>query len=111
MAHDGTGTGWNTSFPTNAEFVQDAAKEIRDLRLAMGIRVGKEHEALAAASGGGEHKVGSGKIYSQLLAPTLRPDGTTPLDATDEGRMWFDETLRKLKRWSGTAWIALQSYA
>lgn len=115
MAHDGTGTQWNTAFPTNSELFPDGPKEIRDLRLALQIRLNKEHVDMAAGSVGGEHEAGSAKVYSQLLAPVQRPDATTVLDVNDKGRLWYDETSGKLKRWDGAAWVSVavksESYA
>jgi hypothetical protein len=108
VAHDGTGTSWTEADPQNAEFVKDGAKEMRDLRIGVADRIAKEHEHPAASGAGGEHKAGSAVVYSGS-EPTTRPDGTTALDADDEGRLWNDGGT--LKYWNGTDWVALSSAA
>lgn len=116
MAHDGTGTGWDVTSPADAEFVKDGAKEMRDLRKALGLREGKEHVADAAgtnpllATGGGEHKQGSAVAFYGGAAPTKRPDTVTNLDnAGDRGRFWVDAGV--LKYWNGAAWVAAAAAA
>lgn len=90
MAHDGTGTGWDITAPANADNLPDGAKEIRDLRKGLGIRLDKEHVTSAASSAGGEHKAGSAVAYYQSSAPTQRPDASTTLTAADNGRLFVD---------------------
>lgn len=89
MAHDGTGTGWDTTAPADSDLRSLGAKEIRDLRLAMGIRLNKEHVTLASSSAGGEHKAGSAVAYTDptVSFPVNKPDGSTILDSADEGRL------------------------
>lgn len=105
MAHDGTGTGWDIASPGDAEFVPNGAKEIRDLRKGAAIRHDKEHVALAATSGGGEHKPGSAVAYYGGAAPTTRPDGVTALSAADVGRLWVDAGV--LKAYTGATWSGI----
>lgn len=105
MPHDGSGTGWDIAAPADTDPRKDGAQEIRDLRTGTAIRVNKEHVTLASSSAGGEHKEGSAKAYlddSGGSAPANRPDGTTPLDADDEGRMLFRH--RRPFFWTGTKW-------
>lgn len=110
MAHDGTGTGWTETDPTNSEFVKDGAKELRDLRIAARIRLAKEHVLPASSSAGGEHKAGSCMTFYGGSAPTKKPDGTTNLHATEDlGRIWNDGG--SLKYWNGTTWVAFTSAA
>ncbi len=89
MAHSGDGTGWTITDPLDSEPRKDGAKEIRDLRTGVGIRIDKEHVALASSSAGGEHKEGSAVIYAEdaVTFPTNKPDGSTALAAADEGRL------------------------
>ncbi len=105
MAHSGDGTGWDTGDPDDTEPRKDGAKEIRDLRTGVGIRVDKEHETLAAASAGGEHKEGSAKAYTSLAAN--RPDGSTPLDADDENRIAVVAGIPYY--WDGTEWLPVNA--
>jgi hypothetical protein len=108
MAHSGTGEGWDTTAPANSDARKDGAKEIRDLRIGIGDRVGKEHVHPVAsatssdANAGGEHKAGSAMFYYGAGAPTKRPDGVTNLNASDQGRMWVNGGT--VKYWDGAAW-------
>jgi hypothetical protein len=106
MAHDGTGTGWDITAPSNDDPISDSAQEQRDLRRGVGIRSDKEHVALAASSVGGEHKAGSAKVYASTSAPTQRPDGSTVFTADDKGRLWVNETDDKdiLSYYDGSSW-------
>ena len=52
------------------------------------------------------HKAGSGRVYYQASAPTLRPDGVTALSAADAGREWVETTYLSRRTWSGSAWVA-----
>jgi hypothetical protein len=104
MANDGTGTLWDDTDPADGALVSDGAKQIRDIRKGVKIRVDKEHEAYGTASAGGEHKAGSAKVYYGGAAPANRPDGATALGAGDAGRLWIDGTIVKV--WSGAAWVA-----
>ena len=74
----GDGTGWNTADPNDSDILKDGDDEIRDVRLGTGIRVDKEHETLATASAGGEHKEGSAKAYYEASAPTNTVYMATP---------------------------------
>lgn len=92
----GDGIGWNIAAPADTDQRSVGAAEIRDLRTGVGIRIDKEHAALAAASAGGEHSTGSAKAYyddtSPLVEPTLRPDGSTALTTADNGRLAMLDT-------------------
>lgn len=96
MAHDGTGTGWDETSPSDSEAIEDGATEVRDLRKAARIRLEKEHVIPATASAGGEHKAGSGMAFHQTTTPTVRPDGTTSFTAADAGRLWVHSTNKNL---------------
>lgn len=99
-----TSADWSESSPALSEPRRDGALEITSLRGAVRTRLLKEHEEPAAASVGGEHLQGSAKVYVDASAPTLRPDGTTALDADDEGRLWYPNGEGPPKIWTGAAW-------
>ena len=104
MGHDGSGNAWTIADPKDSEVLSDGAQEIRDLRTGVGIRVDKEHVALAAGEVGGEHKEGSAVGYVQEAAPVKRPDGSTDFTTADDGRIWFDsDSLLKYR--SGNDWV------
>lgn len=105
MPNDGTGANWDEVDPEDTDFVPVGAQEIRDIRKGVRIRLSKEHDTLATASAGGEHKAGSAKAYYGGAAPTQRPDAATALGVSDAGRIWADGTV--LKVWTGAAWVAL----
>ena len=89
MAHLGDGVLWDILSPVDTELRSVGALEIRDLRIGLGIRIDKEHVALATASAGGEHKAGSAVVYTDptVTFPTNKPDGSTLLNSADEGRL------------------------
>jgi hypothetical protein len=105
MAHDGSGTGWDTAAPANTDDVRNGALEIRDLRVGVALRADKEHVAAGVSSAGGEHKAGSAIPYYQEDEPTLRPDGSTALDSDDAGRLWVDSETGVVSIYDGTEWI------
>ena len=52
------------------------------------------------------HKEGSARGYYASGTPTVRPDGSTSLGTSDDGRIWVDSDTNELYVWSGTAWVA-----
>jgi hypothetical protein len=115
MAHDGTGIDWVNTNPTDSDLYENGAKEIRDLRKGVELRVMKEHQQPATTTGGGEHKKGSGRAFVLTTSPTTRPDGTTAIitsgagdgSAGDDGRLWVNTGVtneRQLKAHDGTGW-------
>jgi hypothetical protein len=115
------GTNWLTTAPDQDQPHGNDYQEHQSTRKSIEFVNNKEHEAIAndpsAADGGGEHKVGSAKIYhgdySTSAAgdnlPTLRPDGATALDASDAGRRAYDTDATYgglYYRWSGSAWVS-----
>lgn len=104
MPSSGDGTAWDATLPTDSANVSDIPVEIRDVRKGVEIREKKEHVLNAGSSVGGEHKQGAAVSYHQNSAPTLRPDGSTTLDASDKGRLWLKATDNSLWIWDGTAW-------
>jgi len=73
-----------------------------------------EHSSYSAKGGssGGSvagdfvHKEGSARGYYASGAPSVRPDGSTTLGTSDDGRLWVDSDTNELYVWSGTAWVA-----
>lgn len=111
-----TGVAWNVAVPDNSQPHGGDFNEHRETKLAVGIRMTKEHVAFAAASAGGEHKEGSANIYvgdysvsaAGDALPTTKPDGSTALDTNDKGRLAYDTDAvygGVLYKWSGTAWV------
>lgn len=100
-----TEADWDESSPSLAQPRRAGALEITSLRKAVGQRLSKEHVDPAAVSVGGEHLMGSAIEYYQANAPTLRPDGATPLDTDDTGRKWIDSDTARPYVWTGSAWI------
>jgi hypothetical protein len=109
MANDGTGTNWDENDPLGNLPARDGQVQLRDLRKGVRQRSEKEHVTFAGAGAGGEHKAGSAKVYRQTAAPTLRPDGATALDASDEGRIWIDDTGLLKYRKSDNTWAGIFS--
>lgn len=102
-------TDWDESSPALNQARRAGAAEILSLRQGTRLRLSREHDTLAAAGAGGTHKQGSAKLYRQAAAPTLRPDGTTPLDSNDAGRLWLDTDTKTIYVWSGSAWEEIES--
>lgn len=104
---------WDENAPLLTDPRRDGALEILSLRQAVGKRVAKEHVDPAAAGVGGEHLEGSARGYYETTAPTNKPDGATPLDAADQGRLWADsdDTDRTLSMWTGTVWEEISKQA
>jgi hypothetical protein len=100
MAHDGTGAGWDETAPADGDPRKDGAKEIRDLRIGVRIRMEEEHITPAASSVGGRHKEGSAMLYRQDDAPTDDPGGTA-LGADDDGRAWLESDTGILRVYDG----------
>lgn len=102
---------WDITSPADDEPLRDGAREVRVLREGLGDRLDREHEELAAAGAGGEHKAGSAKAYFDDADPTNRPDAATPLDADDAGRLFVNtlDGANQIQVWDGTAWIDVKA--
>lgn len=94
---------WNQAFentPAGSESPSLGDDRFRELKSAVRERLNKEH-VMDLASGllaeDGWHESGSAKVYFQSAAPTVRPDGTTALDVTDNGRIWISSTDYKIR--------------
>ena len=110
-----TGVAWDVDSPDNAQVHGNDFLEHRETKLAVGLRMTKEHVAFAGSSVGGEHKEGSANIYvgdysvsaAGDALPTTKPDGATALDTNDKGRMAYDTDAvygGLLYKWTGSAW-------
>lgn len=102
---------WDITSPADDEPLRDGAREVRVLREGLGDRLDREHEELATAGAGGEHKAGSAKAYFDDADPTNRPDAATPLDADDAGRLFVNtlDGANQIQVWDGTAWIDVKA--
>ena len=61
-----------------------------------------------ADEGAAVHRKGSARVYYQAAEPTLRPDATTTLGASDDGRLWIDSDTDTLSGvWNGSAFADL----
>lgn len=114
MAHLST---WNSAYelvPAQADAPSTLGTTGRATRVDIRERMENEHSSYTTKGGtsGGSvaadflHKAGSGRVYYQASAPTLRPDGVTALSAADAGREWVETTYLSRRTWSGSAWVA-----
>ena len=99
------GNDWDETSPALNQARRLGAAEIANLRKAVRQRLLKEHVEPDTANEGGEHKAGSAMCFIGNTEPTVRPDGTTPLDADDKGRLWYYEAGGRVRIWNGSAWI------
>lgn len=98
-------TSWDIASPAAGAFVSAIPLEMRMLRASVKLRIDYEHLALGASGAGGEHKQGSAKAYYQSTEPTLRPDGVTAFNTSDNGRIWYDTATGLYKVYiHGTGW-------
>lgn len=86
---------WDSDFntnPTDDDQARDLDTMILQTRQGSQERLGAEHYFTVGGtqSRHGMHTKGSAVAYTQASAPTVRPDGSTLLDATDNGRLWTD---------------------
>jgi len=95
---------WDESSPAINQPRRNGAVEINALRQAVRLRMAREHELFDELGVGGEHLQGSAKIYVDTTEPTLRPDGTTVLDADDIGRLFWNTDTDRMYVWDGDSW-------
>jgi len=108
---------WDDSFLNDnphgdTGLVRDTGYYINETRQALTERLDDEHEfdpdEPAPQPEQGRHKPGSAVAYAQDDPPQFRPDGITPIDADDKGRLWFDTLNGQIKSWDGvSAWVNL----
>lgn len=93
MAHDGTGSGWDINSPTVDDLLANGRVEIIDIRTGVGLRLSKEHVAPEVDGSGGEHLLGSARVYvvddAEDILDLRKPDGLTAIDSNDEGRLVY----------------------
>ncbi len=80
--------------------------EIRGTRLEFHDRLTKEHVIGGTTVADGAHKEGSARAYYQATEPSLRPDGSSSLDTSDDGRLYVDSDDDALYTWDGSAWAS-----
>jgi hypothetical protein len=108
-------TCWNESSPANNDPINDGATEIRALREAVRAVLENEHQDIDSDSNNtvddtaGAHLEGSAKAYYETGEPSNRPDGSTPLDSDDAGRMWYDSDDSIFKIYDGSSFNAIGS--
>lgn len=100
--------------PADSDPINEGAGEIRDTRQAFVERMAKEHTMYTNSGDGtvaadGWLRSGAAKVYVQASAPTTRPDGSTALSATDNGRLWADSDNNLLYMYSHPNWVSLTS--
>lgn len=110
---------WDDSFLNDnphgdTGLVRDTGYYINETRQALTERLDDEHiydpNEPAPQPNMGMHKHGSAVSYAQDTEPTLRPDGITPLNIDDKGRLWFDTLNGQIKGWDGTTgWVNLSA--
>lgn len=109
---------WNSAYelvPAQADAPSTLGTTGRATRSDIRERMENEHSSYTTKGGtsGGSvaadflHKAGSGRVYYQASAPTLRPDGVTALSAADAGRLWIDSDTAAPYLWTGSAWLAI----
>jgi len=97
---------WTPAFegsPLGSDLVSDVDGAIQDFKAAFAEREIKEHVLADSVANDGWHRAGSAKTYYSATAPTFRPNGTTPIDAADAGRLWVASATKKLQVYTGTA--------
>jgi hypothetical protein len=117
-----TGVGWSTTSPGIGEPHGNDYLEHQETKLALSLRLVKEHVAFSTSTAGGEHKPGSAISYfgdfSASAAgdalPTRRPDAAAPwqdgqtpagtaLTSADYGRLAYDTDAV----FGGVLWVYL----
>ena len=108
MANNGTdGTVWNESAPVSTDLRSNGYVEIRSVRVGVGLRILKEHDTFADSSVGGEHKKGSARAYYQTGDPSQRPDASTNLGSSDDGRLLVHSSTKALSVYTGSSFTAV----
>ena len=105
---------WEVNYPINHTLISALPEEIRKLKASAKTQIDREHETpVDGDATGGEHSNGSAVVYRGTDTPTNRPDGVTALASNDidKARLWIDDndTPPVLKRWNGSAWVALKA--
>ena len=105
------GLTWNQAFedtPADTDNPGAGDDRIREAKSEVRQRADQEHVWLGTASTAETvHREGSARAYYQSSAPTLRPDASTALGASDDGRIWVDSDTNDSYVWNGTAFAGL----
>lgn len=108
---------WNTAYeaaPAGGDSPSGGDDSIRELKQATRERLAKEHKSdlsSGTAALEGWHKQGSAISYYAATAPTTRPDGTTALDSSDYGRLWYKTDTGLAYVYTSTGWVAFLTIA
>ena len=80
---------WDVSKPINHTKIGDLPQEIRDVTSSTKHVLLKEHVLPGTDNAGGQHLLGSTRVYLQSGTPTLDPEGNNlaTADTTDDGRL------------------------
>ena len=94
---------WNQEYedaPTAEDNPSLGYDEFNKLKRGVRQRVENEHRfdfSTPTASAQAWHRQGSAVCYVQETEPTTRPDGTTSLTSSDDGRLWFKPSSYSLR--------------
>lgn len=112
---------WDTYFadrPANGDSPQQVDDRIRETRLAMEERLGREHLLVASDvfdtnNNQGYHRPGSAMAYYQTAAPTTLPDSADALasGALSNGRLWVNTSDDGLYYYKVGTWTRIQAEA
>ena len=116
---------WDATFnvtPSGASSPRYGDDRIRETRVETCNRADQEHVWLNTSSTGQSiHRQGSARVYyvdaeqdeetgELAAAPDLRPDDTTSLGLSDDGRLLVDSATDILYHWTGSEWKATTVY-
>jgi hypothetical protein len=81
---------WNILYPYNHTKMSEWPAYTRDVASSVKIILSKEHEAPGTAQAGGQHLMGSSRVYLDSVAPVVDPEGSsleTAASTGDNGRI------------------------
>ncbi len=103
---------WDSAFEASPAGTDDPSvgdDKIRQVKAAVRERAEKEHYWRTAESSSihGWHREGSAKAYYEADAPSKRPDGSTNLTASDNGRLWVNSDTGLLYAYVHPNWVGM----
>jgi hypothetical protein len=83
------GNDWDVSKPINHTKIGDVPQEIRDVKSSTKHVILKEHVTPGTDNAGGQHLLGSTRVYLESTEPVVDPEGNSlaTADTTDDGRI------------------------
>jgi hypothetical protein len=83
------GNDWDVSKPINHTKIGDLPQEIRDVKSSTKHVILKEHVTPGTDNAGGQHLLGSTRVYLESTEPVVDPEGNSlaTADTTDDGRI------------------------